>query len=229
MNSFPNKNNKNSLKEMFENISNNYYFLNNCMTLFTHRLIRKSSLSLVKNHPDKILDICTGTGDMAILTAKKFPNSKITAIDFSPSMLNIAIQKAERYKNIKFIQADATNLPFENNSFELCTISFGLRNLPDINVALKEFLRILKPNGQIIILDTGKPSKIITFFIDLIVPTLGKIFHKKKTPYQYLVKSIKIYPPPTEIINILESNGYITPRCKDYNLGIFSAQTAFKP
>lgn len=229
MNNLPSQNDKNSIKEMFENISPNYDFLNGCMTLFTHRLIRKSALSLAQNTPEKILDICTGTGDTAILTAKKFPNSQITAIDFSPSMLNLAKKKAEKYPNITFIQADATNLPFENATFDLCTISFGLRNLPDIQSALKEFFRVLKPNGQLIILDTGKPSKFITFFIDLIVPILGKIFHGKKIPYKYLAQSIKTYPTSSKIINILEEIGYISPRCKDYNLGIFSAQTAFKP
>ncbi len=229
MNNLPSQNDKNSIKEMFENISQNYDFLNGCMTLFTHRLIRKSALSLAKNTPEKILDICTGTGDTAILTAKKFPNSQITAIDFSPSMLKLAKKKAEKYPNITFSQADATNLPFENATFDLCTISFGLRNLPDIQSALKEFFRVLKPNGQLIILDTGKPSKFITFFIDLIVPILGKIFHGKKIPYQYLAQSIKTYPTPSKIINILKEIGYISPRCKDYILGIFSAQTAFKP
>lgn len=229
MNNIPNKNDKKSIKEMFENISKNYDFLNGCMTLFTHRLIRKSALSLAKSNPEKILDVCTGTGDTAILTAEKFPNSQITAIDFSPSMLALAKKKAKKHPNICFLEADATNLPFENNSFDLCTISFGLRNLPDIKSALKEFFRILKPSGQLIILDTGKPSKFITFFIDLIVPILGKIFHGKKIPYQYLAKSIKTYPTPSKIISILEEIGYVSPRCKDYNLEIFSAQTAFKP
>ena len=229
MNQIPDKNDSNAMKSMFNDIAKDYDFLNNVMTFFLQKSIKRiSTKSLNPNHSN-VLDLCTGTGDIAIMLAQKYPTAKITALDFSPEMLKIASRKAKNY-DIDFIEGNAMNMPFQDNSFDLCTISFGLRNLPDINSALSEIFRVLKKDGEILILDLGKPTLkwLYPLILDKVIPKLGKIFHKNKFPYQYLVESQRDYPSPQKLAKLLQSEGFVDIKIRNFLFGTISALTAQK-
>lgn len=229
MNYVPNKNDQNAMKSMFNDIAKNYDFLNDVMTFFTQKSIKNSAInSLTPNH-SKILDVCTGTGDIAIMLAKKFPNASITALDFSLEMLKIAKTKSKNSK-INFISESALDMPFSDNSFDLCTISFGLRNLPDITAAIQEIYRVLATNGELLIIDLGKPKMkwLYPLILDKVIPLLGKIFHKNKFPYQYLVESQKDFPSPQNLSKLLQSAGFAEIKIRNFLFGTITALTAEK-
>lgn len=227
------KKDKNSIKNLFDNISNNYDLINNLMSFSLHKKIKSSAvnnLPIGKNL--KILDLCTGTGDIAILLSKKYPDSQIIAADFSEKMLEIASKKTKNMPNITLKHNDITNTTFEENNFDICFISFGLRNLPDFDAAISTINKILKPNGLISILDLGKPHGIIRplfdFYFNNIVPRIGELAHNNITPYKYLVESVKNYPCQEEILKILEKNGFKNAKNIDYLSGIIAQQIAPK-
>ena len=229
MNYIPNKNDQNAMKSMFNDIAKNYDFLNDIMTFFTQKSIKNSAINSLKHNHSKILDVCTGTGDIAIMLAKKFPNASITALDFSLEMLKIAKIKSKNL-NINFINKNALDMPFLNNSFDLCTISFGLRNLPDITAAIKEIHRVLVTNGELLIIDLGKPKMnwLYPLILDKVIPILGKIFHENKYPYQYLVESQKDFPSPQNLSKVLQSVGFADTKIRNFLFGTITVLTAEK-
>lgn len=229
MNYVPNKNDQNAMKSMFNDIAKNYDFLNDVMTFFTQKSIKNSAINSLKPNHSNILDVCTGTGDIAIMLAKKFPNASITALDFSLEMLKIAKIKSKN-SNINFINQNALDMPFLDNSFDLCTISFGLRNLPDITAAIKEIHRILATNGELLIIDLGKPKMnwLYPLILDKVIPFLGKIFHENKYPYQYLVESQKDFPSPQNLSKVLQSVGFADTKIRNFLFGTITALTAEK-
>ena len=229
MNYIPNKNDQNAMKSMFNDIAKNYDFLNDVMTFFTQKSIKNSAINSLKPNHSNILDVCTGTGDIAIMLAKKFPNASITALDFSLEMLKIAKIKSKN-SNINFINQNALDMPFLDNSFDLCTISFGLRNLPDITAAIKEIHRILATNGELLIIDLGKPKMnwLYPLILDKVIPFLGKIFHENKYPYQYLVESQKDFPSPQNLSKVLQSVGFADTKIRNFLFGTITALTAEK-
>lgn len=227
------KKNPPSINDLFDNISRKYDFMNNLMSFFLHKNIKKHAVNKLEYKDNlEILDLCTGTGDIAILLAEKYKNSHVTGIDFSEKMLEIAKNKSKNLQNIEFKKIDINNLSFKENSFDICFISFGLRNLPDINLAINNFQKILKPDGIISILDLGKPNGIIKFlygfYFNRVIPFLGKLFNKNKTPYQYLVESLSTYPSQDKIIEILNENGFYNSKNANYIFGIIAQQTAQK-
>lgn len=229
MNYIPNKNDQNAMKAMFNDIAKNYDFLNDVMTFFTQKSIKNSAINSLKPNHSNILDVCTGTGDIAIMLAKKFPNASITALDFSLEMLKIAKIKSKNL-NINFINNNALDMPFLNNSFDLCTISFGLRNLPDITAAIKEIHRVLSTNGELLIIDLGKPKMnwLYPLILDKVIPILGKIFHENKYPYQYLVESQKDFPSPQNLSKVLQSVGFADTKIRNFLFGTITVLTAEK-
>ena len=121
-------------------------------------------------------------------------------------------------------------MPFLNNSFDLCTISFGLRNLPDITAAIKEIHRVLATNGELLIIDLGKPKMnwLYPLILDKVIPILGKIFHENKYPYQYLVESQKDFPSPQNLSKVLQSVGFADTKIRNFLFGTITALTAEK-
>lgn len=227
------KKNPLSIKDLFDNISLKYDFMNNLMSFSLHKNIKKHAVRELEYKDNlKILDLCTGTGDIAILLAKKYKNSHILGLDFSEKMLEIADDKSKNLHNIEFKKVNINNLPFEENSFDICFISFGLRNLPDINLAINNLEKILKPDGTLSILDLGKPKGIIKFlygfYFNRVIPFLGKLFNRNKTAYKYLVESFASYPSQNKIIEILNENGFYNTKNINYIFGIMAQQTAQK-
>lgn len=218
------------IKELFNSISNNYDKLNDIMSFGLHKKI-KNAITNNLNLPSgtKVLDLCTGTGDLAGLLQKKYPEANVIGADFSPKMLGIA---KEKYPNIDFLEADCTQLPFDDAIFDLCIISFGLRNIEDMQKAIKEIHRILKPGGTFINLDLGKPNKFFNLFLKpymyIWVAILGKIFHGDETPYKYLAYSNETFPSQKELVKIFEQIGFSHIKNKNYVFGQLASQYSIK-
>lgn len=213
--------NPQKIKEMFNTIADSYDFNNNLISLGIHRVVKYISLkSLDIKKDSKVLDECTGTGDFAKFILQICPSAKVTGIDFSDNMLSIA---KKRVPDADFILSDCTSLPFEDNSFDIVTMGFGLRNIEDYNKAIQETQRVLKPQGEFLQLDFGQKNFFSKIF-DIIVPPLIKLFYGKNLPYNYLLQSKKEFPEPEELIRIFESNGFKLKCRKDFLFGVISAQ-----
>lgn len=188
------------IEQMFNNIARMYDFNNNIMSFGQHIRIKKKAVKYLKAKNTKVLDVCTGTGDIAGFFDK---SCDVTGIDFSEKMLEIANKK---YPWVEFTKADCTNLPFKDNTFDIVTISFGLRNIENYSKALDEIYRVLKPNGIFMHLDFGKKNFLGDCLFDLIIPHLVKIFYKNILPYEYLVKSKQLFFNENALIGLFKEH-----------------------
>ena len=207
---------KEQVAQMFDNISGNYDGLNRVISFGIDVSWRKKVLQLVANtHPKTILDIATGTGDLAILMTKTNAE-KIIGLDISAGMLDVGRKKIENRKlsdKIEMILADSENMPFEDNTFDAITVAFGVRNFENLEKGLSEILRVLKPNGIFVILETSIPEKTpykqgYTFYSKNILPLIGKLFSKDNVAYQYLSESASVFPYGEEFNDILRKTGF---------------------
>src|SRR5690606_30455583 len=179
---------------------------------------RKKVVKLVsQNTPNSILDIATGTGDLALaLTATKA--NKIVGLDISPGMLEVGVKKAKKAQldnTIEFVLGDSENLPFEANSFDAITVAFGVRNFENLEKGLSEIFRVLKPNGTFVILETSVPTKTpfkqgYKLYTKHLLPLIGKLFSKDKSAYKYLCESASVFPYGEALNNILRNIGFIS-------------------
>lgn len=213
------------IQKMFDEICEKYDFLNNLMSFGTQIFIKKDCINqLNSKSPLKILDLCCGTGDLTRILRKKFPDAEVFGADFSEKMLEIAKTKNNK---IEYLQSDVTNLPFEDNSFDIITIGFGLRNIENFYGAIDEIYRVLKPKGQIMHLDFGEKN-IFNKIFDKITPHLVKIFTKNNEAYSYLIKSKQEFFTPDELIKKFENKGFEFVKRKDYLFGSISCQIMTK-
>lgn len=219
-----------NIKEMFNKISAKYDRLNQIMTLGLNLSIKIKAIKNIPLKPDfKVLDVCCGTGDIAIYIAKNVTKEgKVIGADFSVNMLEIAKNKAKNIENISFIEADALNLPFKDDEFDACFISFGLRNLKDLKKGLEEMKRVVKSEGFVVNLDTGKPKGIFKFFHNIYfhgaVPVIGKIFGGNYEPYKYLTTSAKNFPSSDELVEIFKQIGLKNVSKHEFLFGSISLQ-----
>lgn len=213
--------NPHKIREMFNNIAEKYDFNNNIISLGTHRFIKYLSVKhLDISGGAKILDECCGTGDFAKFILKRNADCDVTGVDFSKNMLKIAEKKVPQ---AKFIQADCTDLPFEDKVFDIITMGFGLRNIEDYEKAIKESYRVLKHGGQFLHVDFGEKNFFSKIF-DIIVPPVINIFYGKKLPYKYLVESKREFFTPEKLIKTFEQHNFRLKTRKDYLFGVISAQ-----
>lgn len=214
-----------TIQTMFNMIANRYDFINNAMSFGTQLYVKTECVKKLKINPhDNILDLCCGTGDFAGIIKKINPQTCIMGIDFSENMLNIARKK---YPQIQFLQGDATSLPYEDNSFDIVTMGFGLRNIQNAEKAVEEIHRVLKPNGQFLHLDFGEKN-LISKIYDKITPFLVSRFTDNAPAYSYLIKSRQIFPIPSELIEDFERKGFKLKIRKDYFGSIISFQIMTK-
>jgi demethylmenaquinone methyltransferase / 2-methoxy-6-polyprenyl-1,4-benzoquinol methylase len=197
-----------AVREMFTAIAPRYDLLNHLLSanidkLWWRRTAR--SFATVLDQPGvKVLDLCCGTGDMAFALRKQAPHAEITGADFSHTMLVLASQKNSQARPIKWIEADALQLPFSDQSFDLVTSAFGFRNLADYDAGLREIVRVLRPGGECGILEFSEPQgimgKIYDVYFKSILPRIGRLISGNSGAYSYLPASVERFPQPPEII-----------------------------
>ncbi|WP_411766808.1 bifunctional demethylmenaquinone methyltransferase/2-methoxy-6-polyprenyl-1,4-benzoquinol methylase UbiE [Winogradskyella sp. A3E31] len=229
-------NKKEQVTKMFDTISKEYDGLNRVISFGIDVKWRKKVVNLVKEtEPNNILDIATGTGDLAINLVKTGAD-EIIGLDISDGMLEVGRQKIKT-KNldgvIKMVIGDSEDLPFESNSFDAITVAFGVRNFMNLEKGLAEILRVLKPNGIFVILETSVPTKPIykqgyLVYSKYILPTIGKVFSKDRSAYKYLSESASVFPYGEALNNILRKTGFINVEDHPQTFGVATIYTASK-
>ncbi len=227
---------KEQVTQMFDTISGNYDGLNRVISFGIDVKWRKKVLQLVAaKNPETILDIATGTGDLAILMAKT--NAKnIIGLDISSGMLEVGKKKIAEKKLdsvIEMVLGDSENMPFPDNHFDAITVSFGIRNFETLEKGLQEILRVLKPNGIFVILETSVPEKTpfkqgYQFYTKFILPAIGKLFSKDNVAYSYLSESASVFPYGEKLNNILRKIGFIDVVAMPQTFGVATIYTATK-
>jgi demethylmenaquinone methyltransferase/2-methoxy-6-polyprenyl-1,4-benzoquinol methylase len=236
----PYKNSKQGKKEqvtkMFDTISNEYDNLNRVISFGIDIKWRNKVVEIVGNtNPISILDIATGTGDLAI-NLTKTNASKIIGLDISDGMLNVGRKKIEKLQlnnRIEMVLADSEKIPFSDHSFNAITVAFGVRNFENLEKGLSEIYRVLKPGGIFVVLETSIPTKTpykqgYKFYSTKILPTIGTIFSKDKSAYKYLSDSAAAFPYGETFNNILTKIGFIDVVNKPQTFGVATIYVAKK-
>lgn len=217
------------VSKMFDGVANRYDFLNDLLSLGRTKAWRKVVTSIIGPKPGlKILDIAAGTGSST--RPLVHAGADVIALDFSAGMIEIG---RKRHKDIKFVQGDALNLPFEENVFDVTTISFGLRNTSNIDSALKDSLRVTKSGGKIVIAEFSHPSNSIFRFIYLnyllkAIPIISKKISKNPDAYVYLAESIRAWPNQEGLASKMRDAGWKSVAWQDLTFGIVAVHIGFK-
>ena len=229
------QNKKNQVKQMFNKIAGQYDFLNRFLTFGIDNLWRTIAVKKIKNNPKHVLDIATGTADLAIITAK-YTNAEIIGLDISDQMLKVGKEKITKNKldsRIKLINGDAENLSFNNETFDAITVGFGVRNFENLEKGLNEIYRVIKEGGYVAILEPSYPEKfplkqLFNFYFETLTPIIGNLISKDYKAYSYLSKSVKNFPSSNNFIDQLKKIGFS--KCNHYSLtfGVVSLYIAIK-
>lgn len=225
------------VERMFDSIAENYDTLNHTLSMGIDRGWRKKGLATLKKlNPQSILDIATGTGDLAIQAYDILKPESILGIDISEGMMQVGRQKAEKAGlsgTIRFERQDCMALELADNSFDAAMVAFGVRNFEDLDKGLKEILRVLKPGGQLMILELTTPrhfpmKQAYWLYSKLFIPTVGRLISKDRTAYLYLPKSIQAFIQGKDMVNTLLKNGFTAASYKTYTFGICTMYLASK-
>jgi len=218
------------VREMFGSIARRYDFANHVLSCGIDLYWRARTADIVVAwQPDKIADLATGTGDLALALQKKLPDADITGVDFLPEMLELARRKGVR----QVVLADAMRLPFADASFDCVTIAFGLRNLENYSAALAEMSRVLNTNGHLLVLEFSLPTIPILraayrFYLHRCLPLLGSFLTQRKSAYSYLGDSVEEFPSGNAMCDLMRANGYVRPSFEPLTGGIATIYTATK-
>jgi demethylmenaquinone methyltransferase/2-methoxy-6-polyprenyl-1,4-benzoquinol methylase len=213
---------------MFGAIARRYDLANHTLSCGTDFYWRKCAANMVASwRPRKIVDLATGTGDLALAVQKKLPDAEVTGVDFLPEMLELARRKGVR----ETILADAMKLPFPDASFDCVTIAFGLRNMENWRAALVEMSRVLKRDGRLLVLEFSMPTVSIVriiyrFYLHRCLPLLGSFLTRKKSAYDYLGDSIEEFPSGHAMIDLIEASGFKHATLQPLSYGIATIYTA---
>jgi demethylmenaquinone methyltransferase / 2-methoxy-6-polyprenyl-1,4-benzoquinol methylase len=230
------QNKKQQVRRMFNNIAWRYDLLNHLLSFGIDRYWRRKSISFLKNsRPAVILDIATGTADLALAAVKLHP-LKIFGVDISEDMLEIGrkkIRKKRLQEKIELLEGDSEKLFFEDNKFDAVTVGFGVRNFQDLEKGLAEMLRVLKPGGTSVILEFSRPgnriiNKLYELYSAKISPKIGTMISKDNAAYAYLHDSVNAFPSGKDFITILESIGYKNAKYHPLTFGIATVYIATK-
>lgn len=236
----PYKNSNDSKKQqvtsMFDTIASNYDNLNRVISFGIDVSWRKKVVKIIaKGAPANALDIATGTGDLAISLVNTGAK-KIIGLDISKGMLEVGKHKVTELgleDKIEMVLGDGEKLPFEDNTFDAITVAFGVRNFENLELGLSEILRVLKPKGQFVVLETSVPEKFpfkqgYYLYTKFLLPLIGKLFSKDKVAYKYLSDSAAKFPHGKAFNNILEKIGFIAIENKPQTFGVASIYLASK-
>ncbi len=224
------------VERMFDTISKEYDGLNRVISFGIDVKWRKKVVNKVAaTQPKRILDVATGTGDLAINLAKT-DAEEIIGLDISAGMLSVGKEKVAA-KNlddrIKMVQGDSENLPFEDNYFDAITVAFGIRNFETLEKGLAEILRVLKPGGIFVILETSVPTKFpfkqgYGLYTKTLLPLIGRVFSKDRDAYAYLSESASVFPYGEKLNNILRKTGFTHVEANPQTMGVATIYSASK-
>jgi demethylmenaquinone methyltransferase/2-methoxy-6-polyprenyl-1,4-benzoquinol methylase len=225
------------INEIFSGVANKYDLMNDCMTFGIHRYWKNKLVEQIQPYQQlKILDVATGTGDIAMAIHSKYYQAQITACDPNEDMLSLAIKKATNKKildRIKYTACPAEDLPFDDNSFDYYTICFGIRNVTDINKSLSEAHRVLRAGGTLLCMEFSKVhlpilKDVYSVYRDKYIPFLGGFIAKNKDAYEYLADSIRKFPNQIEFCQILKNNNFSRVNFTNYTSGVVTLYSAIK-
>lgn len=222
---------KEQVSNMFNNIAPKYDLLNRVLSLGIDKIWRKRAINILKkNNPSVILDVATGTADVAISTANIIQPESIVGIDISSEMLEVGKKKISQMgldQTISLKLGDSEAIEFGDDTFDAATVAFGVRNFENLEKGLSEMLRVVKKDGTVLILEFSKPSvfpfkQIFQFYFKFILPFIGKFTSKDPKAYKYLFESVQAFPQGNKFLNIMQSVGYKNCRQVKLSLGICS-------
>ncbi len=227
---------KKQVEQMFDTISENYDGLNRVISFGIDQKWRRKLIQMVKKtNPKYILDVATGTGDLAIALADSSAE-KVIGLDISAGMLQVGKQKIEQKQlseRIEMVQADSEHLPYKDHTFDAITVAFGVRNFENLEKGLSEIYRVLAPGGIFVVLETSVPTKSpfkqgYSLYSNYILPSIGKLFSKDKSAYKYLSESASVFPHGEEFNNILRKIGFTDVENHPQTFGVSSIYSASK-
>lgn len=220
---------KSQVSTMFDNIAPWYDFLNHFLSLGIDISWRKKTIASLRDiKPRKILDVATGTGDLAIEAVRQLSPEKVIGIDISNEMLEVGrgkLSKKNLTPTIELLTGDSENIAFADNTFDAVTVAFGVRNFENLEKGLSEMLRVLKPGGKVAILEFSMPTlfpfkQLYHFYFRNFLPVIGRITSKDPKAYSYLYESVQAFPDGKKFVSLLESIGYKSAMFKPFTLGI---------
>jgi len=228
---------KEQVAEMFNKIAGKYDFLNHFLSLGIDKTWRKKAIREVASvNPRKILDVATGTGDMAIAAHAAIPQATVTGVDIAAQMLEEGRKKLvvkELTKSITLELGDSEALPFSTGTYDAVMCAYGVRNFEDLEKGLSEMQRVMREGGKLAILEFSRPSafpikQLYTFYFRRILPVLGGMLSKHKTAYTYLPESVNAFPDGREFCDILTKCGFKGAKARPLTLGVTTLYTATK-
>ena len=223
--------------ELFERAAPTYDLMNDAMSFGIHRSWKDTMMNwLVPQNGQRLLDVAGGTGDIALRFLKRAPNARATILDLTQSMLDEGRKRADATEmagQLDWVCGDAQALPFDAKTFDAYTISFGIRNVTRIDEALAEAFRVLKTGGRIMVLEFSRiPNPGLRWVYDQysfnIIPPLGKIIANDRDSYQYLVESIRKFPPQEDFAKMMCTAGFENVQFRNLSLGIAALHLGWK-
>lgn len=228
--------NKRNIGQLFDRIADRYDLLNHILSLNIDRYWRKRAAKAIKTEEGELLDVAIGTADLAIAIAKQHQQLNILGIDLSNEMMRLGRQKVAQLNlshRIGFQQCNALEMPFQDETYDVITCAYGVRNFSDLQKGLKEFYRVLKPGGELVILEFSYPTnRLIAWAYDLyfskIMPSIGRLVSQDKTAYTYLNRSVKTFVWGKQMCDCIRSAGFSKVNYKPITFGITTLYTTIK-
>ena len=228
---------KQRVGEMFDDIAPTYDALNHFLSLGIDRGWRRKVVKMAARcHPRAILDVATGTGDLALALVRRIPSARVTGVDISENMLAQGREKVNRRglkEKIVMQSGDAEALEFETETFDCVTVAFGVRNFGDIPVGLREMYRVLRPGGRCLVLEFSEPTApvfgwIYSFYFHRVLPWMGRLVSRNRTAYSYLPRSVDEFPLPERFSEMLKEAGFAGVRTEKLTFGVAYIYEAIK-
>ena len=222
------------VNSVFSDVHKKYDLMNDIMSLGIHRVWKKKFIDWMNPQPEtKLIDVASGTGDIAKLFSNKIKNSgQIICVEPNSQMLNKGKKKLKKYNNIKWINASAENIPVKDNTFDYYSISYGIRNVSDINTVLKEAYRVLKPGGRFMCLEFSKIDNELLNYLykkySKTIPFIGKFIVGSDKPYKYLIESIENFHNQEQLAGLILDNGFSNVEYRNVSYGISSIHSGWK-
>ena len=214
---------------MFDSIAPRYDLLNRVLSAGLDQKWRRRAVRELQLGPDaRVLDLCTGTADLALAAIEQHPDASVIGVDFSGVMLRLGLVKVrdgQLESRIRLVRGDATRIPVGDGSCDAATIGFGIRNVAEPQLALEELARVLRPGARLAILEFGQPRipgirTLYAWYFRYLLPTVGKLVSRHQSAYSYLPASVGTFPPPAEFARSIESHGFVTVRAVPLTFGI---------